>query len=201
MACAASARPRSSMDLSLIGMPRATAACAAVRPLSLEIASGTLVALLGPSGCGKTTTLRIIAGFEQADAGQVLIGGKDVPSLPPNRRQSGHGVPELQPVPAHDGAAQRRVRAEPRRMRQGRGRVPVGPGARDGAPRRHWPTAGPASSPAASSSAWRSRARSSPTPGCCCWTSRWARSTRTCARACSSSCGSCRRRSGSRRCW
>jgi len=77
------------MDLSLIGVTKSYGDVHAVRPLSLEVGSGTLVALLGPSGCGKTTTLRIIAGFEWADAGQVLIGGNDVSSLPPNRRQLG----------------------------------------------------------------------------------------------------------------
>src|SRR5208337_2630492 len=44
------------------------------------------LALLGPSGCGKTTLLRIIAGLEQQTAGRVLIGGRDVSSLPPRKR-------------------------------------------------------------------------------------------------------------------
>ncbi len=77
------------MDLSLVGIAKSYGRVRAVRPLSLDIPSGSLVALLGPSGCGKTTTLRIIAGFEQADEGQVLIGGKDVSFLPPNRRRLG----------------------------------------------------------------------------------------------------------------
>jgi iron(III) transport system ATP-binding protein len=49
-----------------------------VDAVSLTVAHGSLVTLLGPSGCGKTTTLRLIAGLETADAGQVLIGGRDV---------------------------------------------------------------------------------------------------------------------------
>ncbi len=53
----------------------------ALKPLSLEIAPGTLVTLLGPSGCGKTTTLRLIAGLESASTGNILIGGKDVTHL------------------------------------------------------------------------------------------------------------------------
>ena len=53
----------------------------ALRPLDLDIASGTLVTLLGPSGCGKTTTLRLIAGLEAPTAGRILIGGADVTHL------------------------------------------------------------------------------------------------------------------------
>ncbi len=53
----------------------------ALKPLSLDIAPGTLVTLLGPSGCGKTTTLRLIAGLESASEGKILIGGKDVTHL------------------------------------------------------------------------------------------------------------------------
>jgi putative spermidine/putrescine transport system ATP-binding protein len=57
--------------------------------LSLEIAPGELVALLGPSGCGKTTALRIVAGFETADTGSVLVDGKEMSSVPAARRDMG----------------------------------------------------------------------------------------------------------------
>ena len=50
---------------------------------------GELLCLLGPSGCGKTTTLRIIAGFVEADSGHVLINGQDVTALPPYKRDTG----------------------------------------------------------------------------------------------------------------
>ncbi len=53
----------------------------AVDDVGFAIVPGTLVTLLGPSGCGKTSTLRLIAGLEQASSGQILIGGKDVTFL------------------------------------------------------------------------------------------------------------------------
>jgi iron(III) transport system ATP-binding protein len=62
---------------------------AAVRDVSLTVEPGELVTLLGPSGCGKTTTLRIAAGFEQPDAGRVLIGGRDVTGHEVYRRSIG----------------------------------------------------------------------------------------------------------------
>jgi len=56
-------------------------AVTAVDDVSFTIEPGQLVTLLGPSGCGKTTTLRMIAGLEMADEGQILIGGRDVTRL------------------------------------------------------------------------------------------------------------------------
>ena len=58
----------------------------AVDALDLKIEAGKFVTLLGPSGCGKSTTLRLLGGFETPDSGRVLLGGKDVTHLPPNRR-------------------------------------------------------------------------------------------------------------------
>ena len=54
--------------------------------LSLEIKKNEFLTLLGPSGCGKTTTLRIIAGFENADTGEVLFENKDISNIPPYER-------------------------------------------------------------------------------------------------------------------
>ena len=61
----------------------------AVNHVSLTAAPGEMVTLLGPSGCGKTTILRMVSGFEIPTSGQVLIGGKDVSTLPPNKRNVG----------------------------------------------------------------------------------------------------------------
>ena len=58
----------------------------AVDDLSLTIQPGEFLSLLGPSGCGKTTTLRMIAGFEHPDAGDILISGKSVLGTPPFKR-------------------------------------------------------------------------------------------------------------------
>ena len=57
--------------------------------VSFGVAEGEIVCLLGPSGCGKTTLLRIIAGLEVPDAGQVLLDGQDVGPVPPHRRGFG----------------------------------------------------------------------------------------------------------------
>ncbi|WP_162801797.1 ABC transporter ATP-binding protein [Candidatus Chromulinivorax destructor] len=54
---------------------------------NLEIPSGKFFALLGPSGCGKTTVLRMIAGFEEPDQGQVFLGNTNISHLPINQRQ------------------------------------------------------------------------------------------------------------------
>ncbi|GAA1522782.1 ABC transporter ATP-binding protein [Agromyces terreus] len=58
----------------------------AVREMSLSIEPGEFISLLGPSGCGKTTTLRMIAGFEQPDAGDIRVSGRSVLGVPAYRR-------------------------------------------------------------------------------------------------------------------
>jgi ABC-type sugar transport system ATPase subunit len=58
----------------------------AVRDVDLNVKAGEVVCLLGPSGCGKTTTLRMIAGLERATAGEVVIAGRNMNELPPEKR-------------------------------------------------------------------------------------------------------------------
>ena len=60
-----------------------------VQGVSFEVAPSEVFALLGPSGCGKTTTLRLIAGFERADSGQILLDGRDLTPLAPEQRGIG----------------------------------------------------------------------------------------------------------------
>ena len=55
--------------------------------LNLDIKKNEFLTLLGPSGCGKTTTLKIIAGFEHADVGEVMFEGKNINDMPPYERQ------------------------------------------------------------------------------------------------------------------
>ena len=63
-------------------------ACA-LNDIDLNVPNGKLTALLGPSGCGKTTLLRIIAGLEHADRGQILFDGVDVTHTPVQKRKIG----------------------------------------------------------------------------------------------------------------
>ncbi|MBQ7784771.1 MAG: ABC transporter ATP-binding protein [Clostridia bacterium] len=60
----------------------------AVNDVSLDIAPGSFVTLLGPSGCGKTTTLRMIAGFESPDMGEIYLGDDAINALTPNKRDT-----------------------------------------------------------------------------------------------------------------
>jgi len=75
--------------LELAGVTRRFGEVTAVDGLSFSLDAGEFVTLLGPSGCGKTTALRLIAGFETPDAGEVLFRGRDVSAESPQRRGFG----------------------------------------------------------------------------------------------------------------
>ncbi len=83
----------SAIALQFSGVSKRFGSVQAVSALDLTVAEGRILALLGPSGCGKTTTLRLIAGFERPDEGEISIGGRVVssPSLlvPPEKRRIG----------------------------------------------------------------------------------------------------------------
>ena len=80
-------------ELVLRGVRKSFGATAVLRGVDLTVPEGALAAVLGPSGCGKTTLLRVVAGFDTADAGEVVIGGRLVCGpgvrLPPERRRVG----------------------------------------------------------------------------------------------------------------
>ncbi len=80
---------RPPVDVKLEGINLSFGKTHVLKGIDLRIEPGEFFAFLGPSGCGKTTLLRLIAGFESAQSGQVMIGGQDVSQLPPWRRNLG----------------------------------------------------------------------------------------------------------------
>jgi spermidine/putrescine transport system ATP-binding protein len=72
--------------IALNGVSKSYGGVAAVDDITLEIGEGEFFSLLGPSGCGKTTTLRMIAGFVEPDAGSVVLQGAEVTSVSANKR-------------------------------------------------------------------------------------------------------------------
>jgi iron(III) transport system ATP-binding protein len=82
-------RRRAAVDVDIRNIDLSYGANHVLKDVSLHINPGEFFAFLGPSGCGKTTLLRLIAGFNRADNGEVLIGGANVSSLPPWKRDVG----------------------------------------------------------------------------------------------------------------
>ena len=74
------------LDVALISVRKTYGDVVAVNDVDLEVRRGEFFTMLGPSGSGKTTTLRLIAGFERPDSGQILLGGEDVAGKPPYGR-------------------------------------------------------------------------------------------------------------------
>jgi spermidine/putrescine ABC transporter ATP-binding subunit len=73
-------------DVEFRGVTKRFGSLTAVNAVDLKVRKGEFLSLLGPSGCGKTTSLRLIAGFEQPDEGELLIGGTDAVGIPPYKR-------------------------------------------------------------------------------------------------------------------
>jgi putative spermidine/putrescine transport system ATP-binding protein len=80
---------RAGVEVRLVGLRRQYGNVLALDGLDLTIEPGELVVLLGPSGCGKTTTLRLLGGLEDADAGTITVAGKEITHVPANRRDMG----------------------------------------------------------------------------------------------------------------
>ena len=154
-------------------------------------------------GSGKTSLLRIIAGLEPPDAGPGAASTARTPPAPRARPPRRLRLPALRAVPAHERLRERGLRparaaarhaAREAEIREQRDRAAAAGPAR--LARR--PPARP-SSRAASASAWRWRAPWRSSPGCCCSTSRSARSTPRCARSCGAGCAGCTTRSSHQR--
>jgi spermidine/putrescine transport system ATP-binding protein len=73
-------------EVKLVDLVKRFADVTAVAGINLEMQPGEFFSLLGPSGCGKTTTLRLIAGFERPDEGQILLDEADMAQVPPHKR-------------------------------------------------------------------------------------------------------------------
>ncbi|MCK7535697.1 MAG: ATP-binding cassette domain-containing protein [Marinilabiliales bacterium] len=130
---------RAGVALQLVELHRSAGPTRALDGLSLDIAAGELVALLGPSGCGKATALRIIAGLDEADSGEVLVEGEDISGVRAKPAGMGmvHQAYSLFPnMTARDNVAygllMRKVGKAERRRRANDPLELVGPAARAG---------------------------------------------------------------------
>jgi putative spermidine/putrescine transport system ATP-binding protein len=92
--------------------------------IEIQLGEGEFLSLLGPSGCGKTTALRLVAGFDRPDAGAIVVDGKDLTSVPPNKRDMGMVFQAYSLFPnmtARDNVAfGLRIRGKKRADREGR---------------------------------------------------------------------------------
>ena len=135
-----------------------------LRDLSLQVEEGQFVTLLGPSGCGKTTTLRIVAGLTDPDGGDVLLEGRSMLRLPPEKRELNTVFQNYALFPHMN--VEKNVAYALRLM---------GMSARQREARVAMKSACRTSSPGVSASASPLPGRWLPVGSCFCWTSPWAR--------------------------
>ncbi|STV76202.1 ABC transporter [Klebsiella michiganensis] len=91
---------------------------------NLTIYKGEIFALLGASGCGKSTLLRMLAGFEQPTAGQIVLDGVDLARVPPYQRPINMMFQSYAPVSPYDGGAEYRLWPQAGQIAQGRNHQP-----------------------------------------------------------------------------
>ena len=171
----------------------------AVDRLSLSIAPGCMVALLGPSGCGKTTTLRMIAGLVEPNAGDIFIDDRRVTRVPVHRRDIGMLFQNYALFPHMTVAENIAFGLETRGVKgaaaaarvQGALQLVQLSGYSDRLPSQ---LSGGQQQRVALAGHWSSNRC------CCCSMNRSERSTRACASACRRNCAGCSSASGSRRC-
>src|SRR5262249_14626985 len=110
----------------LIGVTKRFDSVTAVNAIDLEVYRGEFLSVIGPSGCGKTTTMRLVAGLDQPDAGQILIRGRRMDGLPPYQRNVGLVSQSLALCPHLNGlenvAFGLRMRKEPPQRRREKSR-------------------------------------------------------------------------------
>ena len=150
---------------------------AAVDDVSLQVPSGSLTALLGPSGSGKSTLVRIVAGLEWPDAGQILISEKDATGLSPQKRGVGfvfQHYAAFKHMTVHDNIAfGLKVRKRPKAQIGDRVEELLHLVQLEGLGKRY-----PSQLSGGQRQRMASRAPSRPSPKCSSWTSRSAPSTR-----------------------
>ena len=189
------------MSISLSNVTKYFGKVKAVSSLNLEIGDGECFSMLGPSGCGKTTTLRMVAGFEDLDEGEISVNGKLLSSgskkyyLPPEKRDFGMVFQAFAVWPHmsvyENVAFPLRIKKS---ARQSCTNVPQRPCSTPICLR--WRKKVRRTSPAAASSAWLWPGHSPSTPQSCCWTNRSQALTRICARRCALKSRSCKRFTG-----